>query len=84
MDRGYDADRFRNALLYKGISPCVPGRRNRKESVPHDKELYKQRHKIKIMFGRLKDWRKIGTRYDCCSHIFLSAIYIVAIVSFYL
>lgn len=36
------------------------------------------------MFGRLKDWRKIGTRYDCCSHIFLSAIYIVAIVSFYL
>ena len=83
-DRGYDADWFRKALPSKGIAPCIPGRRNRKESVSYDKELYKQRHKIEIMFGRLKDWRRIATRYDRCAHTFFSAICIAAIVIFYL
>jgi transposase len=83
-DRGYDADWFRNALLSKGIAPRIPGRRGRKESVPYDKELYKQRHKIEIMFGRLKDWRKIAMRYDRCAHTFFSAICIADSVTFYL
>lgn len=50
----------------------------------YDKELYKQRHKIEIMFGRLKDWRGIATRYDRCAHTFMSSICIAAIVTFYL
>ena len=66
-DRGYDADWFRKALLSKGIALCIPGRRSRKESVSYDKGLYKQRHKIEIMLGRLKDWRRIATRYDRCA-----------------
>ena len=83
-DRGYDADWFRNALSSKGITPCIPGRHSRKEPVTYDKELYKQRHKIEIMFGRLKDWRRIAMRYDRCAHTFLSAICIAAIVTFYI
>ena len=83
-DRGYDANWFRKALLNKGIPPCIPGRRSRKEAAPYDKELYKQRHKIEVMFGRLKDWRRIATRYDRCAHTFFSAICIAAIVIFYL
>jgi len=83
-DRGYDADWLRNALRDKGITPCIPGKRNRKEPVLYDKKLYKQRHKIEIMFGRLKDWRRIATRYDRCAQIFLSAIQIAAVVIFYL
>lgn len=83
-DRGYDADWFRNALYHKGITPCIPGRRSRKEPMSYDKELYKQRHKIEIMFGRLKDWRRIATRYDRCEHTFFSAICIAAIVTFYI
>ena len=83
-DRGYDADWLRNALHDKGITPCIPGKRNRKEPVEYDKELYKQRHKIEIMFGRLKDWRRIAMRYDRCAQIFLSAIQIAAVVIFYL
>jgi len=79
-DRGYDADWLRD----KGITPCIPSKRNRKEPVSYDKKLYKQRHKIEIMFGRLKDWRRIAMRYDRCAHIFLSAIHIAAIVIFYL
>ena len=81
---GGATDWFRKALLSKGIAPCIPGRRNRKEPVSYDKELYKQRYKIEIMFGRLKDWRRIATRYDRCAHTFFSAICIAAIVIFYL
>lgn len=83
-DRDYDADWFRNALSRKGITLCIPGRRSRKTPVAYDKELYKQWNKIEIMFGRLKDWRRIATRYDRCAHTFFSAICIAAIVTFYI
>jgi transposase len=39
--------------------------------IPHDATLYRQRHRIEIMFGRLKDWRRIAMRYDRCAHTFL-------------
>jgi transposase len=83
-DRGYDADWFRAALIKKGISPCIPAKKNRIAPMPHDKTLYKQRHKIENMFGRLKDWRRIAMRYDRCAHTFFSAICIAAAVIFYL
>ena len=44
--------------------------------------LYRQRHRIEIMFGRIKDWRRIAMRYDRCKHIFLSAITLAATVIF--
>ncbi len=83
-DRGYDADWFRKALIQRGISPCIPSKINRKQTIPHDRTLYRQRHKIENMFGRLKDWRRIHTRYDRCAHTFMSAIYIAASVIFWL
>nr|WP_092809003.1 transposase [Afifella marina] len=49
-----------------------------------DTTLYKQRHKIENMFGRLKDWRRVATRYDRCAHTFFSAICIAAAVTFWL
>ena len=83
-DRGYDADWFRNALTMRGITPCIPSKANRKAPIPHDKLLYRQRHKIENMFGKLKDWRRIHTRYDRCAHTFFSAIAIAAAVIFWL
>ena len=67
-DRGYDANWFRKALFDKGITPCIPPKRNRKDDIDYDKNLYKQRHKIENMFGRIKDWRRIAMRYDRCAH----------------
>ena len=46
--------------------------RSRKVAIPYDALLYKQRHKIENMFGRLKDWRRIHTRYDRCVHTYSS------------
>ena len=83
-DRGYDADWFRAALSARGIVPCIPGKKNRKIPVEHDKVLYKQRHKVENMFGRIKDWRRIAMRYDRCAHTFFSAICLAAALIFYL
>ena len=83
-DRGYDADWFRQALADRGIAACIPSKANRKVQISHDAALYRHRHKIEIMFGRLKDWRRIHTRYDRCAHTFMSAIAIAATVIFWL
>lgn len=83
-DRGYDADWFRAALMEKGITPCIPPKKNRKVQYEYDQALYKQRHKIENMFGWLKDWRRIAMRYDRCAHTFFSAICIAAVVMFWL
>ncbi|WP_245874840.1 IS5 family transposase [Desulfobulbus oralis] len=83
-DRGYDADWFRDALRARGITPCVPPGRSRKRPCPYDQNLYKQRHKIEIMFGRIKDWRRIAMRYDRCAHTFFSALCLAASIICYL
>ncbi|WP_148268543.1 IS5 family transposase [Komagataeibacter medellinensis] len=83
-DRGYDADWFRDALEEKGIRPCIPGRRSRGKPVKYDKRKYKRRNRIEIMFGRLKDWRRVATRYDRCPNVFFSAICLAATVIFWL
>ena len=83
-DRGYDADWFRAALVARGIDPCIPSKINRKIFIPHDRALYRQLHRIENMFARLKDWRRIHTRYDRCAHTFLSAIAFAATFIFWL
>ena len=83
-DKGYDADWFRQALAERGITACIPSKSNRKKQIEHDRTLYRQRHKIENMFGRLKDWRRVHTRYDRCAHTFMSAICIAAVVIFWL
>jgi putative transposase len=83
-DRGYDSARFRAALQAKAIAPCIPSTKSRKLPIPHDADLYKQRHRIEIMFGRIKDWRRIAMRYDRCAHTFFSAITLAATVIFWI
>lgn len=83
-DKGYDGDWFRQALTARGTTPCIPSKSNRKVAIPHDPVLYRQRHLIENMFGKLKDWRRIHTRYDRCAHAFFSAIAIAATVIFWL
>ena len=83
-DRGYDSNWFREALKERGVEPCIPPTKSRKSPLPYDKTLYRTRHKIENLFAKLKDWRRIATRYDRCAHTFFSAICIAAAVAFYL
>ncbi|MEQ1940345.1 transposase, partial [Mesorhizobium sp. CN5-321] len=57
---------------------------SRKIPYPYDKALYRQRHKVENLFAKLKDWRRVATRYDRCAHTFFSAICIAATVIFWL
>ncbi|KUP94683.1 transposase DDE domain protein [Tritonibacter horizontis] len=83
-DRGYDAGWFRDASKDKGIRACIPGRKPRKKPVKYDKRRYQRRNRIEIMFGRLKDWRRVATRYERCPKVFLSAIALAAVVIYWL
>jgi transposase len=83
-DKGYDSDRFRQALIARGIKPCIPSTKSRNAPIPYDKTLYRQRHRIENMFGRIKDWRRIAMRYERCPHTFFSAICFTAAVLFWI
>ena len=63
-DRGYDADWFRHDLIERGITPCIPSKTDGKVRIPNDRTLYSQRHRVENMFGKIKDWGHIHTRYD--------------------
>ena len=52
--------------------------------IEHDAILYKKRHKVENMFGRLKDWRRVAMRFDRRADIFLSACALAAIVLFWI
>jgi len=82
-DRGYDSAWFRQALTVRGIEPCIPSSKSRKVPYPYDKLLYRQRHKVENLFAKLKDWRRVATRYDRCAHTYFSAICIAASVLCY-
>jgi len=61
---------FRETLLDKGTRPCIPRRKSRNKTAEYDESSYKRRSRIKGMFGRLKDWRRISIRYDISPTVF--------------
>ena len=67
-----------------GIKPYILGRKSGGKPIKHDKRRYKRRKRIEIMFGRLKDWRRVASRYYRCPQVFLSIIALAAIVMFWL
>ena len=75
---------FRDALQARGIKPCIPRQKSRARPVTYDRRRYKHRNRIEIMFGRLKDWRRVATRYGRCPTVFFSAICLAATVMFWL
>ena len=83
-DKGYDADWVRQHLHEQNILPNIPPRKTRKWKNVFSPYLYKKRNVIERMFGRLKEFRRIATRYDRNAVNFLAAIHIAAIVCYWL
>lgn len=79
-DKGYDANSLREA----NIVPVIPGRRNRRRKIPYDKQRYKDRHLVENAFCRLKDFRRVATRYDKLARNFLSAVALATLVAFWI
>ena len=63
-DKAYDADRLRDWLQDRGIDAVIPGRAARAVVDPLNRVAYRRRNIIERMFGRLKNWKRIATRYD--------------------
>lgn len=83
-DKGYDADSLRRSLRQAGAVPVIPGRANRKRKIVYDKSRYRERHLIENAFCRLKDFRRVATRYDKLAANFLSAVALACLLSYWL
>ena len=78
MDKGYDSDEIRQQLKDRQMDAVIPPRSNRKTPLDYDKELYKQRNKVERFINRMKQFRRIATRYEKLKATFLAFIHIVA------
>ncbi len=79
-DKGYESNQVLAFIRNQGSEVVIPPKSNRKDPWEYDRELYKQRNLIEWAFNRLKQWRRIATRYDRKSLYFLSALHLVASV----
>lgn len=70
-NKGYDSDDIRVSLLLKRILPVISTRANRKEAITCDFRAYKDRKRVERMFNKLKQFRRIATRYDKTAVTFL-------------
>jgi transposase len=80
-DRGYDANHLRRFLADQQAEAVIPSTTSRRQPIPYDTVAYRDRNRIERMWCRLKDWRRIATRYDKLARNFLSAAYLAAIFS---
>ena len=75
MDKAYEGDETRQLAIDLNYEPIVPPKSNRKEPWEYDTELYKRRNVVERLFRRLKEFRKVFTRYDKLDTVFLGFIY---------
>jgi putative transposase len=78
-DKGYDADANRAAIRAAGAEPCIPPRKNRTQAIAYDRHLYKERNGVERFFGRVKQYRRVATRYDKKAANFLGFVWLAAI-----
>ncbi len=83
-DRAYDTNAIRKQIEDLGAVPNIPSKRTRLWKSCFSSVLYRDRNAIERMFCRLKDYRRIATRYDKLADNFLSAVYLAAAVSYWL
>ena len=83
-DKAYDSDKIREDLTGRGIRPVIPNKGDRKFLYPFDRKRYRKRNAIERMFCRLKDFRRIATRYDKLARNYLASLCLAALVSYWL
>lgn len=79
-DKGYESNRIVAFIRGQGAEAVIPPKSNRKDPWEYDRQLYRTRNLIERAFNKLKQWRRLATRYDRKSLYFLSAWYLVAAI----
>jgi putative transposase len=78
-DKGYDSDANRAAIRRQGAEPCIPPRRNRAAPIAYDRHLYAERNVVERYFARVKQYRRVATRYDKKAANFLGFVWLASI-----
>lgn len=73
-DKGYDANAIREELEKADVEAVIPSKTNRREPIPHDREKYRWRNLVERLFNKLKNWRRIATRYDKTKESYLGFV----------
>ena len=80
-DEGCDSNSLRSWPIERGTTPVIPSKSNRKQHIGHDRQIYRQRNVVERMFCRVKDWRRVATRFDRNIKTFMATIAIAALVT---
>jgi len=78
-DRAFDSDDIRELLVGRDIAPCIPSTANRTEAIYYDAERYKERNKVERLFNRLKQFRRVATRYEKLAMSYLALVQLTAV-----
>lgn len=82
-DRGYDSNAIRAAVAAQGAEVVIPSTRSRKALLPYDRQAYRARNLVERLWCRLKDWRRVATRYDKLAANYMAGVFIAAIIAFW-
>ncbi len=77
-DKAYDSEKARQQIRDEGALPVIPNRSNATRKAYCPKRFYRRRRKIENFFCRIKDWRRIATRYDKLARNFLAATMLIS------
>ena len=77
-DKAFDNNALRANLNERGALAVIPAKVDRKTHIPHDTEMYKWRHLVENLFQKIKEFRRIATRYDKTDTSYAAAIHLVA------
>ena len=83
-DRGYDSDAIRRLIAERGAEAVIPPSSPRVRQIPYDPIAYRQRNLVERLWCRLKDWRRIATRYDKLARNYLASVYLAAILIYWI
>ena len=83
-DRAYDSDALRARLHARGIEPIIPNGPRRKRLYPFDRTAYARRNLVERAFCRIKDFRRVATRYDRLAATYAATIALAAIVAWWI
>jgi transposase len=80
-DKAYDAERFRIWLKQRKIKAIIPSTASRRTPYPLDRTAYRRRNVIERLFCKLKNWRRVATRYDRLARNYMATLALAAIIT---